>query len=94
MDEIECFERAGELALTRDEAQHLRLPAPSVAEHAQQVATELDAAWQHLRLVEEHYWDREWRRDHKELGIYPETHLYNAVWGYFDLHDAAQQLRQ
>lgn len=79
-------------ALSRGQSHELRLPAPTAAERAEQVAIELDLARRHLRAVQDHYWDGDWRREHKGFGIYPETHLWNAVWGYLDLHDAVQQL--
>jgi hypothetical protein len=31
------------------------------------------------------YWEREWRRDHKGFGMYPEDHLWRATHGYLDL---------
>jgi len=51
-------------------------------------ATELDAALAHLRAMTETYWDREWRRDNRGNGRYPENHLWEAVYGYLDLLDA------
>jgi CheY-like chemotaxis protein len=81
-------------ALAHGHVDHLRLPAPSAAERREHVDMELDTALQHLRAVHQHYWDRDWRREHKGFGIDPETHLWNAVWGYLDLHDATQQHRE
>ncbi|WP_291409525.1 hypothetical protein [Actinophytocola sp.] len=37
----------------------------------------------------ETYWDREWRHDNRGDGRYPENHLWEAVYGYLDLLDAA-----
>jgi hypothetical protein len=51
-------------------------------------ATELDAALVHLRAMTATYWDREWRRDNRGNGRYPENHLWEAVYGYVDLLDA------
>jgi hypothetical protein len=78
-------------ALAHGDAEHLRLPAPSAAERREQAEIELDAAHHHLRAVHEPYWDRDCRREHKGFGIYPDTHLWNAVWGYLDLQDATHQ---
>ena len=47
------------------------------------------AALSHLRAVRDSYWDRDWRREHRGLGHYPEHELWDAVNGYLDLHDAA-----
>jgi hypothetical protein len=55
----------------------------------EQLAAELEAALGHLRAVHAAYWDRDWRRDHRGLGRYPEDHLWEAVHGYLDVHDAA-----
>jgi hypothetical protein len=46
---------------------------------------ELAASLAHLQRVDAAYWEREWRRDHKGLGIYPEDHLWRATHGYLDL---------
>lgn len=47
------------------------------------------AALGHLRAVRDCYWDRDWRREHRGLGRYPENELWDAVNGYLNLHDAA-----
>jgi hypothetical protein len=77
-------------ALADRQAAPLRLPAPSEAEQAEQVAIERDTARIHLRRISDHYWEPEWRSDHKGFGIYPENHLWDAVWGYLNLLDATQ----
>jgi len=51
---------------------------------------ELAAAFGHLCAVHASYWDRDWRREHRGLGRYPEHHLWAAVQGYMDLYDAAE----
>jgi hypothetical protein len=58
---------------------------PSAAEEAEQLQEELAASLGHLQRVDAAYWEREWRRDHKGLGIYPEDHLWRATHGYLDL---------
>ncbi|MFC5000687.1 hypothetical protein ACFPIJ_22965 [Dactylosporangium cerinum] len=39
----------------------------------------------HLRRVEAGYWERDWRFAHRDNGVYPENHLWEAVSGYLDL---------
>jgi hypothetical protein len=58
---------------------------PTAAEEAEQLQEELAASLGHLQRVDAAYWEREWRRDHKGLGIYPEDHLWRATHGYLDL---------
>jgi hypothetical protein len=79
-------------ALERGDAETLRLPAPTATEAREQLATELAASLTHLRRVEAAYWEREWRTEHRGLGVYPENHLWDAVHGYLDLLAASQRL--
>lgn len=72
-------------ALERRQGDTVRMPAPSPGERAEQATIELEACLAHLREVEEAYWERDWRNEHRDDGIYPEHHLWNAVWGYLDL---------
>lgn len=67
-------------ALADGQAQQWRLSAPSAEQQLEQVAIELTTARWHLRWVQQRYWNRDWRHEHKGFGSYPETHLYNAVW--------------
>lgn len=62
---------------------------PDPGEVRQQAAEELRASLAHLREVRDGYWEREWRREHRGLGRYPENYLWEAVEGYLDLLDAA-----
>jgi hypothetical protein len=78
-------------ALADSQAQPLRLPAPSRTEQREQQAAELAAARWQLRQVHNSYWDRNWRHTHSRHGVYPETHLYNAVSGYLNLLDAHEE---
>lgn len=64
---------------------------PSPRAQREQLAAELDAALSHMRAVHASYWDGDWRQEHRGLGRYPEHHLWEAVRGYLDLHDAADQ---
>jgi hypothetical protein len=56
-----------------------------------QVHDELGAALARMREVHGSYWDRDWRRDHRGLGRYPENELWEAVEGYLDLLDASRE---
>jgi hypothetical protein len=88
------LEEADEQALTGlvdGRAQPLRLPAPSRTVQRAQQAAELAAARRRLRQVHDSYWDRDWRHAHSRPGVYPETHLFNAVSGYLDLLDAGEE---
>jgi len=64
--------------------------APSPSARQEQLAAELAAALSHLRAVHASYWDRDWRREHRGLGRYPEQELWEAVDGYLELRDAAE----
>jgi hypothetical protein len=80
-------------ALERGDAAPLRLPEPTTAEAREQLVAELEASLTHLRKVEAGYWDRDWRRDHRGSGVYPENHLWEAVHGYLDLLTASRHQR-
>lgn len=79
-------------ALERGDAEPLRLPEPTRADARAQLAMELDASLAHLRRTEASYWERDWRRDHRGSGIYPENHLWDATHGYLDLLTAHRRL--
>lgn len=49
---------------------------------------ERDAARDHLAWVVDSYHDRDWRKDHKGFGVYPEDHLWWAAMGFLDLDEA------
>ena len=78
-------------ALERDEAERLRMPAPTVEQEREQLSVELEASLAHLRSVEARFWEREWRSAHKGSGVHPENHLWDAVHGYLNLLAAAGQ---
>jgi hypothetical protein len=75
-------------ALGHGSCDSIRLPAPPPDEALEQLAAELAASLADLRAVEANYWDQDWRREHRGGGIYPESHLWNAVHGYLDLLSA------
>ena len=53
-----------------------------------QLRVERDAARNHLAWVVDSYHDRDWRKDHTGLGVYPEDHLWWATKGFLDLDEA------
>lgn len=57
----------------------------------QQLRTELEAARRHLASVVDSYHEREWRREHKGFGVYPEDHLWWAAAGVLDLEAALRR---
>lgn len=63
---------------------------PSARARREQLAAELEAALSHLRAVHASYWDRDWRREHRGLGRYPEHELWEAIDGFLELRDAAE----
>jgi hypothetical protein len=76
-------------ALAERRLHDLPRPMPSPQDLRDQRAGELRAALAHLRAVQSAYGDRDWRRDHRQLGRYPENELWEAVQGYLELRDAA-----
>lgn len=54
-----------------------------------QRAAELRAALDSLRETCDRYWEPDWRRAHRGHGRYPENTLWDAVFGYLELLDAA-----
>jgi hypothetical protein len=64
----------------------------SPAELRRHTEVELDRALAQLRAVNEKYWDRDWRNEHRGGGHYPEDHLWEAAHGYLDLLDAVHRL--
>jgi hypothetical protein len=60
----------------------------SAVDEQTQIRDELDAALAHLREVRDVYWGRDWRREHRGYGRYPENELWEAVEGYLHILDA------
>jgi hypothetical protein len=65
-----------------------QVPAPGA--RREQLIGERDTALGRLREVRAAYWERDWRREHRGLGRYPENELWEAVDSYLELLDAAQ----
>ena len=66
---------------------------PEPVDERLQLRDDLDTALAHLREVRDKYWDRDWRREHRGGGRYPENELWEAVEGYLDLLDASRPTR-
>ena len=64
--------------------------------NAQAYRAQLETEWEISRRYLEHvvssYHDREWRRDHKGFGVYPEDHLWWATRGWLELDDALRAI--
>lgn len=58
------------------------------AEVEQHSSIEFNRALNQLRTIRQEYWDRDWRREHRGNGRYPENHLWEALDGYLELLDA------
>jgi len=58
-------------ALASRAAEPLRLPPPDPRQEDEQLDVELAASLAYLHSVEDGYWDREWRAEHRGSGIYP-----------------------
>lgn len=69
-----------------------RLAEPAPDAYRRQLVTELSASLAHLKRVTDRFPEREWRREHKGFGTYPEDHLWRAAQGYLELRDALQEL--
>ena len=66
---------------------------PSAADERLQLRDDLDTALAHMRDVRDKYWDRDWRREHRGSGRYPENELWEAVEGYLHILDARSVTR-
>jgi hypothetical protein len=64
--------------------------------NAQEYRTQLETEWETSRRHLEHgvdsYHDRNWRRDHKGFGVYPEDHLWWATRGWLELDNALRAI--
>jgi hypothetical protein len=65
---------------------------PEQSMYRAQLQIELEASRRHLERVVDSYHDREWRRDHKGFGVYPEDHLWWATQGFLELDDALEAI--
>lgn len=51
----------------------------------------LSRSERHLTGVLEHYWDRDWRRNHQGYGVHPEDHLWRAAEAVRSIKSALRQ---
>lgn len=77
-------------ALTERRFADLPRLAPAPETEREQLAEELGTALSRLHGIRDSYWDPQWRREHRGSGRYPEHYLWEAVYGYLDLHDAVR----
>lgn len=70
----------------------LTIVEPTPGALAEWLRDELEVSRRHLRETLDRYWDREWRREHKGFGVYPEEHLWRAASAVADMTDALATL--
>jgi hypothetical protein len=71
-----------------------RLPITEPADHRQLVAqlrAEREVSRRHLARVIDRFYDRDWRRQHKHEGVFPQDHLWWAAAGFLELDDALRR---
>jgi hypothetical protein len=79
-------------ALAAARTDQLEFAEPSDdAQLVAQLRVERDLARRHLEATVSSFHDREWRRDHKGDGVYPEQHLWLAAAGYLDLDNTLHE---
>lgn len=71
-----------------------QLPITEPADQ-QQLAAQLRAErevsrWQLVEMIDRFY-DRDWRREHKHEGVFPQDHLWWAAAGFLELDDAMRR---
>jgi hypothetical protein len=70
-----------------DRSSDLRVVDPTAEEFVEQLQIEAVAARSHLTSVLDHYWDREWRSNHR--GEHPpEDHLWRAAQAVREIAEA------
>lgn len=65
---------------------------PGPGELINQLRDELDVSRRHLHTTLDHYWDHDWRRDHKGYDEAPEDHLWRAATAVVEIEDALDTL--
>jgi hypothetical protein len=65
---------------------------PDPYEFSRQMEVELLRSRNHLDTVLDHYWEHDWRREHRGDGIYPENHLWRASQAIRDIEAAIEAL--
>lgn len=79
-------------ALRTLRSDQLHVVEPTTGALASQLSHELTVSRRHLGEVLEHYWDRDWRRDHKGYGQSPEDHLWRAAAAVSEMRHALDEL--
>ncbi len=64
---------------------------PSTEECLQQMEAELIQCRAHLDAMLAHFWEPNWRREHRGGGIYPEEHLWRAAQAVREVEAALDQ---
>jgi hypothetical protein len=70
----------------------LTVVEPAPGELADWLRGELEVSRRHLRETLDHYWDQDWRREHKGFGERPEDHLWRAASAVADMTEALDAL--
>ena len=78
-------------ALQSRQVDRLAVVEPSDEELADQLRVELAVSSRHLRAALDHYWDRDWRRDHSRNDESPEDHLWRAATAVEDIRKALDE---
>lgn len=70
----------------------LAVIVPEVTELVDQLRDEVIVSREHLRVILDNYWDRDWRRGHKGYDETPEDHLWRAATAVLEIDDALDSL--
>lgn len=70
----------------------LAIVEPREDDLIEQLRVELEVSRRYLREMLDHYWDREWRRDHKGYDESPEDHLWRAATAVSEITDALDEI--
>jgi hypothetical protein len=71
---------------------HLPIVEPTADDLVRQLSEELTVSRHHLRGVLDHYWDYDWRREHRGQDESPEDHLWRAAQAVSEMEDALSDL--
>jgi hypothetical protein len=79
-------------ALRESRFDSLAVVEPEPDALAEQLREELAISRRHLRSTLDHYWEGDWRRQHKGFGTGPEDHLWRAAQAVTEMTDALDEL--
>jgi len=71
-----------------------QLPITEPTDHQQlvtQLRAERDVSRRQLAQVIDRFYDRDWRRQHKHEGVFPQDHLWWAAAGFLELDEALRR---